>query len=154
MHIRPSILAVLAALVILSGCTMWRERPVVNNWSDATGGEGLERSFWNDIKAKNWNELQRHIAGNFVSVTPEEGHMDRAAALQHYQQAQVDEFSLTDVQVELNSTTLVVSYSVSLRGSYSGRPLPADPVRMMSVWQQQKAGWMLIAHTVIGPEKK
>ncbi len=34
---------------------MWREH-TVNKWADATGGEGLERSFWNEVKNNNWNE--------------------------------------------------------------------------------------------------
>src|SRR6266581_528689 len=44
------------ATILLQGCTVWREH-TVNKWADATGGEGLERSFWNEVKNKNWNEL-------------------------------------------------------------------------------------------------
>lgn len=80
--------------------------------------------------------------------------MDRATMLQHLQGARLDDFSLGDFQVELNTNTLVVTYSISMSGSFAGRPLPTQPVRMMTVWQQQKAGWLAIAHTVIGPEAK
>jgi hypothetical protein len=41
-----------------------------------------------------------------------------------------------------------------MRGSFAGQGVPTAPVRMMTVWQQQKSGWMSIAHTVIGPEQK
>jgi hypothetical protein len=47
-----------------------------------------------------------------------------------------------------------VSYTIAMRGTIAGQPLPSEPVRMMSVWQKQKAGWMAIAHSVLGPEKK
>jgi len=32
-----------------------------------------------------------------------------------------------------------------------GQPFPAMPLRRMSVWQQQKAGWIQIAHSVSQP---
>jgi hypothetical protein len=142
----------LCTLVLLQACTMWREHPV-NKWSDATGGEGLERSFWKEVKEKNWNELERHLAGNHISVGPE-GRLDRAAVLEHLQKLKLDDYSLGDFQVELNTQTLVVTYTVTMRGTLDGQPLPARPVEMMSVWQRQKAGWMMIAHSVIGPGGK
>lgn len=153
MRNRPPRLLAFCAVVLLGGCTVWRERPV-SNWSDVTGGEGLERAFWKDVKAKNWNQLERHIAGNFVSVTPVEGRLDRTAALQHLQPLQLDDYSLGDFQIELNAATLVVTYTITMRGTLAGQPLPTAPVRMMTVWQQQKTGWMAIAHSVIGPAGK
>lgn len=137
--------------MLLAGCTLWPEHQAVSNWSETTGAESLERSFWKDVQTKNWTELERHVAGNYTSITPQEGRFDRAGALQHLQQVQLDDYSLGDVQTELNGSTLVVTYTITMRGSFSGQPLPSQPVRMMSVWQQQKAGWMTIAHSVIGP---
>jgi ketosteroid isomerase-like protein len=68
---------------------------------------------------------------------------------------QLDDYSLADFQVELNGPTLVVTYTITMRGTYGGQPLPTAPVRMMTVWQQQqKAGWLAIAHSVMGPAAK
>jgi hypothetical protein len=139
--------------MVLEGCSVWREH-AVSNWTDVTGGESLERNFWKEVKAKNWNELSRHLAGNYISVTAEEGRMDRAAALEHFKPLQLDDYSLGDFQVELNGQTLVVTYTITMRGSYGGQPLPSVPIRMMTVWEQQNAGWMAIAHSVTGPVAK
>ncbi len=98
--------------------------------------------------------MEQHLASNYVLATPEEGRLDRAAALAHLEQVRLDEFTLGDLQTELNTDTLIVTYAITLRGTFSGQPLPSDPVRMMTVWQKQKAGWMQIAHSVMGPEKK
>ncbi len=147
------LVVLMLSAIVLTGCTMWRERQV-SDFKDATGGEGLERSFWKEAKAKHWNALEGHLAGNYVSFTPEEGRFDRAAALAHLQQLQLDDFTLGDLQTELNTDTLVVTYSITMRGTFAGQPLPADPVRMMTVWQKQKAGWIAIAHSVLGPQKK
>jgi len=153
MRNRPAALLLFGTMLLLSGCTVWGEHPV-RHWPDATGGEGLERSYWNDVKAKQWDELERHLASNYVLFTPEEGRLDRPAALAHLQPLRLDEYSLGDLQTELNGQTLVVTYSITMRGTFNGQPLPSAPVRMMTVWQQQKSGWMAIAHTVIGPEQK
>lgn len=143
----------LSASMLLAGCTMWREHEV-SEFKDATGGEGLEHSFWKQVKAKRWNALEAHLAGNYVLITPEEGRLERAAALDHLRQVQLDEYTLGDLQTELNTETLIVTYTITMRGNFAGRPLPTDPVRMMTVWQKQKAGWMEIAHSVLGPQKR
>jgi hypothetical protein len=141
---------VVGAVLILSGCTVWGEHPV-RHWQDATGGEGLERSYWKDVEAKQWDDLDRHLAGNYVFSTPAEGRLDRVAALAHLEQLQLDAYSLADFETELNGQTLVVTYTITMRGKAGTQALPAAPVRMMAVWQQQKPGWMAIAHAVIGP---
>jgi len=131
---------------MLSGCTLWREHPV-SKWADATGGEGLERSFWNEVKAKNWSALERHMAANYIGTTPQ-GRLDRSTALEHLRQLELSDYFLGEVQVELDGNTIVVTYSISLRASGNGMGVPTAPMRMMTVWQQQKMGWTVIAQAV------
>ena len=80
--------------------------------------------------------------------------MDRAATVEHLKQLRLDDYSLGDFQIELNGQTLVVTYTIALRGTYAEQPLPSVPVRMMTVWQQQNGGWMALAHSVMGPVAK
>ena len=136
----------LVCTLVLTGCTLWREHPV-SKWADATGGEGLERSFWNEVKAKNWSELERHIAANYVCITPH-GRLDRSTALEHLRQLELSDFSLGEVEVELDGNVFVVTYSITMSSSGNGTAVPNIPMRMMTVWQQQKMGWMVIAQTV------
>lgn len=149
-----AIFLLMFAALLLPGCTVWREHPASSNWKDATGGEGLERSFWKEIKAKRWNEVEHRIASNFVGVSPDGSRLDKAAAFSRLQQLQLDDYTLGDVQSEMNTDTFVVTYTLALRGTSAGQPLPPEPIRMMTVWQKQNAGWMEIAHSVQGPEKK
>src|ERR1700687_3456668 len=154
MRNRFAILALLSAVLLMPACTVWREHPGSSNWIDATGGEGLERSFWKEVKAKRWNELEHHIADNYVSVSPDGGRLDKSAALAQIQQLQLDEYTLGDLQAEMNSDTFVVTYKVAMRGTLSGKPLPTEPLRMMTVWQKQKSGWVAIATSVLGSANK
>jgi len=150
---RLAIFMLLSAVLLMSGCTVWREHPGSSNWKDVTGGEGLERSFWKEIKAKRWIEVEHRISSNFVGVSAGGGRLDKAAALSHLQELQLDDYTLGDVQSEMNSDTFVVTYTVAMRGKSGGQPLPSEPIRMMTVWQKQSAGWMEIAHSVLGLEK-
>lgn len=142
-----TLLVLLCALEMMAGCTLWREKGTIDHWSDVTGGESLERSLWRDIKAHNGQELAKHIAGNYVAVTPA-GKLDRQGALVQLQQLNLQDYSLGDFQVELNASTLVVTYTVVLHGSFGGQALPATPTKIMAVWQHEKAGWIAIAHSV------
>ena len=154
MKVAPAFAFLIYASLFLTACTLWPEqKPYVNNWSNATGGEALERNLWKDIKAKNWTELERHIAANFTSINPN-GMNDRPGALARFKTFEVEEYSFGDVDTQMNGNTFVVTYTLVLKGTRNGEPLSQQPRRMMSVWQQQKTGWVLIAHSSIDPPAK
>ncbi len=140
------VLVVLGILAFLPGCTLYGDRPVVNHWADATGGIGFERSFWEDVKGKNWNQLSGHIAGNYLVITPQ-GTMDRAAAFERLQHMDLKSYSLGEVKTELHGNTFVVTYQLTLEGTMDGNPLPSQPMRMMTVWQHQSRSWVAIARS-------
>jgi ketosteroid isomerase-like protein len=136
-------------LATLTSCTMWGDRPA-HRFSEATGGENLERVFWQEMKARNWAEVSAHLAPNLLVVSPA-GTMNRDQMLEHLKQVQLHDYSLGDFQVEWHGPTVVVSYTVTATGTAAGRPFPPEPVRRVSVWQKSKEHWLLIAHTLAGP---
>ncbi|HMK22738.1 MAG TPA: nuclear transport factor 2 family protein [Terriglobales bacterium] len=142
---RFSHLAIIFALMMLPACTVYGEHPV-KSFNDATGGEGLERSFWHDIQRQDWKDLEQHLAGNFVYVTPG-GRWDREAALEQFRQLQLQEYSIGELSTEMNRDAFVVTYTITLHGTFKGQALPAQPLRCMTVWQQQKRGWVVIAQS-------
>jgi uncharacterized protein DUF4440 len=145
-----SLILMTFALMFASACTFYGERPA-RALSEATGGESLERVFWKDVQAANWAEVDHALASNYAGVTPG-GTLDRSAALEQYHGWQLKDYALGDLKTELNGTTIVVTYTITLNGVTSGaagsQPLPSAPQHMMTVWQQQKAGWVVIAHSV------
>jgi hypothetical protein len=139
------------ALMFAPACTFYGDHPA-RAWSEATGGEGLERVFWKDVRAANWVEVDRALASNYAGVTPG-GTLDRSATLEQYRGWQLKDYALGDLKTELNGTTIVVTYTITLigvasNGTAGSQPLPSTPQHMMTVWQQQKAGWVAIAHSV------
>jgi hypothetical protein len=152
--------ALIFVLTLAPACTFYGEHPA-RSWSEATGGEGLERVFWKNLQAANWVEVERALASNYAGVTPS-GALDRSATLEQYRGWQLKDYALGDLKTELNGTTIVVTYTITLNGIFNGaagngaagngaagsQPLPSTPQHMMTVWQQQKAGWVVIAHSV------
>ena len=145
---RVAAIPLLLAGLLLAGCGS----PKPNSWSGATGAEQFERLFWDSVQKKDWNAVEHHLAATFVMSTAA-GRLDRDAALAHLQQLDVQEFSLGDVDVRPNGEDMVVTYTITLRGTSGGQPLPSGPVRMMSVWQQVKHGWIKIAQADSGAGK-
>jgi hypothetical protein len=146
-------LALIFALALAPACTMYGEHPA-RTLSEATGGESLERVFWKQVQAANWVEVERALASNYSGITPS-GTLDRAATLEQYRQWQLRDYAIGDLKTELNGSTMVVTYAITLNGVANGpagsQPLPTAPQHMMTVWQQQKAGWVAIAHSVSQP---
>jgi hypothetical protein len=149
MRPRLAALPLFLSLMVALACTVYRDRPA-SKFSEATGGEALESVFWKHIKAGNWVELDRSLASNYVGVTPG-GALDRAATLDQYRQWKLKDYALGDLKTELNGSTIVVTYAITLNGTVGGQPLPSAPQHMLTVWQQQKAGWAMIAHSVSQP---
>jgi hypothetical protein len=142
-------------MMLVSACTFYGEHPA-RTLSEATGGEGLERVFWKNVQAANWVEVERALASNYAGVTPS-GTLDRSATIEQYRGWQLKDYALGDLNTEMNGTTFVVTYTITLNGSLNGaggngaagsQPLPSSPQHMMTVWQQQKKGWVIIAHSV------
>ena len=146
-----SLTLVLLFLMFAPACTFYGEH-AARAFSEATGGESLENVFWKEVQAANWVDVERALASNYAGVTPA-GPLDRSATLEQYRQWQLKDFALGDLKTEMNGTTIVVTYTITLNGVTSNgtagsQPLPSTPQHMMTVWQQQKAGWVVIAHSV------
>jgi hypothetical protein len=143
------ILTVICALMFAPACTFYGEHPA-RSMAETTGGEGMERIFWKNVQTANWVEIERAVASNYVGTVPG-GFLDREATIAQYRQWQLKEYAIGDLKTELNGSTIVVTYTIALNGNAGSQPLPSTPQHMMTVWQQQKAGWVAIAHSVSQP---
>jgi hypothetical protein len=133
-------LTVLVLLLVPAlACNMWKKP--ASGWSGATGGEQVEKLFWQDVQAKSWAEVDRHVAATFAGAGPA-GTMDRAAFLRHLQASPLTQFSLRECQSQLNGADLMVT--CTLHAQWAGQPSTSST---LSVWQQVKKGWLMVAHS-------
>jgi hypothetical protein len=136
----------IVALLILSvsGCTAWKE-PKHQVWKTATGAEQHERLMWQAIQDKDWPGVEQHLAASFAGVDAEGKQLDRAGWVEHWKTAEVTEFSLGEVLVQPGGADMVVTYELHLVAT--GHAQPPKGLRVISVWQELKKGWVLISQS-------
>ncbi len=133
-----------AVLLLLAGCTGTPKHPA---WTNATGAEQCERLMWQSIQNKQWHEVDHHLAPLFMGVNTAGQSLDHAAWIEHWKQAQVKDYSLGELSAQPAGTDVVVSYIVHFNDGAVGRIPPGSGVRVVSVWQSVKKGWVLISQT-------
>ena len=142
---RTILCAVLAfALLTTTACTIAPEK-AKPGWTMATSGEQYERLFWDSVKAKNWRDVEEHLAGTIVTQTPE-AVRDKQQTIEHIHKLSLTDYSLGDLKTETAGGDIIVTYTITVHGTFDGQPLPDKPQRMMSVWQQVKKGMVMAAH--------
>ncbi len=136
-----TIFALLLALAS-SGCTIWKE-PKSPSVKSSTGAEAYERLMWKAIQAKDWKELNAHLAPTFTGVAADGAGLDRAAWIERWKSRPVTEFSLGELTVQPNGSDMVVTYELHLQG---GDSPSSKGLRVVSVGssEQQRVpieGW-------------
>ena len=133
---RATVGAVVA--MMLSSCTAWN-KPAAG-WSGATGGENIEQYFWDDVKKKDFRNIERHLSSSVV-VTGPTGATDRDAFLQQLRSSQTTSVALSECASHLNGEDLMITCTLQRDGNPAGR------FTTLSVWQQLKTGWVMVAHS-------
>lgn len=134
-------------ILVLLGCTIGKESKHPT-WKNATGAEQYERLMWQAIRDKDWKEVEYRLAPVFAGVNANGQLLDRSGWVDYWKAGPVKDFSLSEVVVQPNMSDMTVTYVLRLNG------VPAAGLRVVSVWQQVKGGWILTAtaHTPIqGP---
>ena len=128
-------------------CSGWGE-PKKYSFKTATGAEQYERLFWDAVKNQDRLAISSHLASNFVRQD-ESGTKNKEQYLAELEQTKLIDYALADLNVTPQGTDMIVTYLITLRGTTAGKPFPNQPIRYMSVWQQHKAGWMLVAQSAM-----
>ena len=127
-----------------AGCAGAPKHPT---WKNATGAEQNERLMWQSIQRKDWINVESHLSPTFVGVTANGAMLDRAGWLEQWKSAQVQQFSMGEVQVHPEGADMKVTYIFHVQTSTSG-PASPDGFRVMAIWQEIKNRWMLSAISI------
>jgi hypothetical protein len=134
----PIVIGIL--LAVLVGCAGEPKHPA---WNSATGAEQYERLMWQAIHDQDWANIERHLAPTFAGVNAAGRLFDRAGWLEYWKNAHLREYSLGEVAVQPQGADMVVTYVVHLGPEASGAA--NSGLRVVSVWQEIKGRWTLIA---------
>jgi hypothetical protein len=130
--------------ILLSGCAGEPKHPT---WTNATGAEQNERLMWQAIQGEDWVNVERHLSPTFIGVTPNGRMFDRAGWVVLWQGAEVQEFSLGEMQIQPEGSDMKATYILHVKASAKA-PLPSSGLRVISIWQEVKSRWMLTAMSI------
>ncbi len=133
----------LSTALSFPGCTKWGEKKHPN-WHQATSGEHLVNLFWKDVKDKRFRELGTHVAPEFMG-TNEMATLDKPTLLEHVSHLDIESFQIGEVQTRSSGRDLIVSYVMTVRLKSPNGPSRDLRLRMLSVWQELKRGWVVVA---------
>jgi hypothetical protein len=137
---RRAALTLILAFSIVSSLpaqSIWKE-PKNATWKNATGAEQYSKLLWQAAEKKDWLAVESHVASNFVYLD-RSGTKDKSQWVADLKQSSPPSGELTDTNVTASGIDAIVTYTRS--GS-----------RYMSIWQQQKSGWVLVAMSQSGAQ--
>ena len=143
---------VVGALFVIAGCGGPPKNPT---WSNATGAEQYERLIWKAIREADWKNTEYHLAPTFIGSDAQGQAYDRAGWIDFWKARRFSEFSLGEVTVQPHGPDMVLTYVLHLGGTTDSANAAPGGLRVVSMWQQIKGGWVLTATsmTPIGPNQ-
>ncbi|MEO8725730.1 MAG: nuclear transport factor 2 family protein [Acidobacteriaceae bacterium] len=144
-----ALISSLLAALVFSGCAV--KMPVAGHtprstFGKATGPDGWESAFWGAVKDKDWAGVERHLSSNYV-FTAAPGGFDKAQTLALLKRFDLTGFEITDFTSRPEGNDFVVTYTLAISGTFDGKPIAHPVTRILSVWQLQKKGEVLIAQS-------
>ena len=140
---RATAVVMVCSVLWFAGCTKWGEKKNPN-WHQVTSGERLVNLFWTDVNDKKLQKLGMHVAPEFVG-TNESQVLDKAALLDHVSHLDIESFQIGDVETRSAGGDLIVSYVITFRTKSANGTTAGTRLRMLSVWQELKHGWVVVA---------
>jgi Domain of unknown function (DUF4440) len=131
------------AVCLVAGCAGAPKHPT---WSNATGGEQHERLMWQEIHDKNWTMVERHLSPTFVGVNARGETFDRAGWIAYWKSAPPAEISLGEQNVQPEGPDMKLTYIMQIQGGAG--PASGGSFRVISIWQDIKARWVLTATSI------
>ena len=105
-----------------------------------------EKEIWDKIKTKNPDGFGAMLADDFIYIS-NDGVYDKAGTVSGIKQIEATDISFSDWKVlMLDKDSAVVTYTVNMKGTSGGQPIPPTPVRAGSAWVNRGGTWVGVYH--------
>ena len=105
-----------------------------------------ERELWEIVKTKQIDAFRKYYADNYSGVSSD-GVKDINQEVEGVRNVDLKNYSLADTKVVFpNKGTAVLTYKVTVEGSYQGQDI-SGVYYASSVWVNQGGKWLAVLHT-------
>jgi len=105
-----------------------------------------EKALWEIVKNKQVEEFRKYFADNYSGVSSD-GVKDINQEVEGVRIVDLKSYSLADTKVVFpNKDTAVLTYKVTVQGSYQGQDI-SGVYYASSVWVNQGGKWLAVLHT-------
>ena len=108
--------------------------------------EAKERQLLDAIKAKSWDAFGGMLADDFNLVVSDGVH-SKAQTLETIKKYELTEYTLSDLRfLKVNAGLAVLTYTMTEKSNYDGKPTGAKPYRASSAWANRGGKWVNLYH--------
>jgi hypothetical protein len=105
-----------------------------------------EKQIWDKIKNKDADGFAGMLADDFIYVAGD-GIYDKAGTVEGIKNLEITDLTLADWKVVmLDKDAAAVTYTVSMKGTSGGKPIPDSTLRASSAWVKRGDKWMGVYH--------
>jgi hypothetical protein len=105
-----------------------------------------EKQIWDKIKSKDSAGFAGMLADDFIYIAAD-GVYDKAGTVDGVKNLELTDLTLSDWKVvKLDKDAAAVTYTVSMKGTSNGQPIPDKPLRASSVWVKRGDKWVGVYH--------
>lgn len=105
-----------------------------------------EKQIWDKIKNKDADGFAGMLADDFIYIAGD-GIYDKAGTVEGIKNLDVTDLTLADWKVVmLDKDAAAVTYTVTMKGTNSGQPMPDSTMRASSAWVKRGDKWVGVYH--------
>ena len=103
-----------------------------------------EKAAWDAFKRKDADAFKKLLASEYIEVL-DSGTHDTASSLEGMKDFELSDVSFSDWKMTtIDKDAVMLTYSVTVKGSYKGQAVPAGPYREASAYVNRNGEWLAI----------
>jgi hypothetical protein len=105
-----------------------------------------EKQVWDAIKNKDFDGFASMLADDQIYISDDGSH-DKADTIKGVKELALTDVALSDWKVmSLDKEAALVTYTLNMKGTANGKPLPSVPYRASTAWMKRNGKWMALYH--------
>ena len=103
-----------------------------------------EKATWDTIKKKDWTGFADMLASDYIEIGSD-GVYDKNGLLTFVKDLDVADVEFSDWKsIPIDADATILTYTLNLKGTHKGQPIPAGPYRATAAWVNRAGKWVAL----------